>query len=130
MKKKTYVSRIFWYQGIGFLVIIVFLWISEILFSASNTPNLFNWRNLIFNNVVVLVVAVPEMILTKRLVSRLYRLEGFLRICAWCKKMQDDDEWTPIEEYFREHFNVESSHGICPECFENSQQKLKNFKPN
>ncbi|HIJ58774.1 MAG TPA: cyclic nucleotide-binding domain-containing protein [Deltaproteobacteria bacterium] len=41
----------------------------------------------------------------------------FLPICANCKKIrEDDDSWTPIEEYIRDHSETEFSHGICPEC--------------
>jgi len=41
----------------------------------------------------------------------------FLPICANCKKIREDDNsWTPIEEYIRDHSETEFSHGICPEC--------------
>ena len=44
-------------------------------------------------------------------------LGSFLPICANCKKIRDDDDsWTPIEEYIRDHSETEFSHGICPEC--------------
>jgi len=44
-------------------------------------------------------------------------LGSFLPICANCKKIrEDDDSWTPIEEYIRDHSETEFSHGICPEC--------------
>lgn len=44
------------------------------------------------------------IILTKRLVSRLYYLEGFLRICAWRKKLEHNGEWIPLEEFFERKF--------------------------
>jgi CRP/FNR family cyclic AMP-dependent transcriptional regulator len=44
-------------------------------------------------------------------------LGSFLPICANCKKIrEDDDSWTPIEVYIRDHSETEFSHGICPEC--------------
>jgi len=44
-------------------------------------------------------------------------LGSFLPICANCKKIrEDDDSWTPIEEYIHDHSETEFSHGICPEC--------------
>lgn len=46
-------------------------------------------------------------------------LRGLLPICAWCKKIRDDDGyWKRLETYFRAHAEVEFSHGICPECLE------------
>ncbi len=44
-------------------------------------------------------------------------LEGFIPICANCKKIRDDEGyWHQVEVYIREHSEAEFSHGICPEC--------------
>jgi CheY-like chemotaxis protein len=41
----------------------------------------------------------------------------FLPICAECKKIRDGDgSWQALETYFRRHFDVEFSHGLCPGC--------------
>lgn len=131
MKTKTYISRILWYQAIGFLLIIALSWVDE-YFNLSGyfgfTQVFFNWREAFLENIIVLIVAIPLMLLTRRLLSHLYYLEGFLRVCAWCKKLEVDDKWVPIEAFFKEHFKTESSHGICPECYEQAQQKIKKSK--
>ena len=45
-------------------------------------------------------------------------LEGILPICAYCKKIRDDNnQWHSIEEYIEDRSDAEFSHGICPECF-------------
>jgi DNA-binding response OmpR family regulator len=44
-------------------------------------------------------------------------LSGLLPICAYCKRIRDDqDYWKQIEHYLSEHSNARFSHGICPEC--------------
>lgn len=44
-------------------------------------------------------------------------LSGLLPICSACKKIRDDKGyWNQIESYFREHSEVEFTHGLCPEC--------------
>jgi GAF domain-containing protein len=44
-------------------------------------------------------------------------LGGLLPICAWCKKIRDENgTWTLIEEYIQQHSEADFSHGICPEC--------------
>ena len=44
-------------------------------------------------------------------------LKGFLPICAWCKKIrQDDGYWDSIETYLTEHSDLSLTHGICPDC--------------
>ena len=48
-------------------------------------------------------------------------LEGLLPICAWCKRIRDDEEyWDRVEAYFNKHSAVDFTHGICPECREKS----------
>ena len=45
-------------------------------------------------------------------------LSGLLPICAWCKKLRDDDGyWKSVEQYIGERTKAEFTHGICPECF-------------
>ncbi len=44
-------------------------------------------------------------------------LTGLLPICAWCKKIRDDDGyWTQVDEYFRSRTDIRFTHGICSDC--------------
>jgi hypothetical protein len=44
-------------------------------------------------------------------------LQGFLPICASCKRIRDlEGSWTLLEKYISEHSEVMFSHGLCPEC--------------
>jgi sigma-B regulation protein RsbU (phosphoserine phosphatase) len=53
----------------------------------------------------------------KQTLMGLNALSGILRICASCKKIQEENgNWQQIEVYVRDHAQVEFSHGICPEC--------------
>ena len=46
-------------------------------------------------------------------------LSGLLPICAYCKRIRDDqDYWKQIEHYLSEHSNARFSHGICPDCMQ------------
>ncbi|MBS1795137.1 MAG: hypothetical protein JSS81_14860 [Acidobacteria bacterium] len=126
MKENRYNSRILWYEGIGFLIIIAFSWLTEVTDLRNftgDTPTPINWNQCLVETCIVLLIALPVMFFTRKLLLRLYYLEGFLRICAWCKKLEENGKWIPIETYFKEHFKMESSHGICPECFEKTQKK-------
>jgi AmiR/NasT family two-component response regulator len=52
-----------------------------------------------------------------RELSELNRLVGVLPICAYCKKIRDEEgQWTQIEVYIRDRTEVEFSHSICPDC--------------
>lgn len=53
------------------------------------------------------------------LTSQVSRLETFLPICSYCKKVRDDrDYWQQIESYLNERAGTQFSHGICPDCYE------------
>jgi PAS domain S-box-containing protein len=49
--------------------------------------------------------------------AKVKTLKGLLPICAWCKKVRDDQGyWRQIEAYVRDHSEADFSHGICPAC--------------
>jgi GAF domain-containing protein len=46
-------------------------------------------------------------------------LQGLLPICAWCKRVRDDEGyWDQVEAYFHKYTGIDFTHGICPECLE------------
>jgi len=47
-------------------------------------------------------------------------LRGLMRICSFCKKIQNDEgNWQQIELYIRDHSEAEFTHGICQDCAKN-----------
>jgi integral membrane sensor domain MASE1 len=46
-------------------------------------------------------------------------LRGLIPLCAWCKKIRDDQgAWRQLEEYLVTNTGGEVTHSICPECLE------------
>ena len=44
-------------------------------------------------------------------------LRGLIPICAWCKKVRDDEGyWESVESYVTQRSTAEFTHGICPAC--------------
>ena len=61
-------------------------------------------------------------------------LEGLLPICAWCKKIRDDEgkesgtgDWVDIEQYIQQRSSADFTHGVCQDC---SRKFLKDSKKN
>lgn len=53
-------------------------------------------------------------------------LRSMLAVCAWCRKIRDDDQgWVPLERYMARHTTTQLSHGICPECAKTSFEDLE-----
>jgi PAS domain-containing protein len=50
-------------------------------------------------------------------ISELLELKDIVPICAYCKKIRDDEAyWQSVEKYFKSRLNLDFSHGVCPEC--------------
>ena len=44
-------------------------------------------------------------------------LTGLLPICAWCKKIKNDNGyWQQLENYISQHSDATFTHGLCEEC--------------
>lgn len=56
-----------------------------------------------------------EELMTAR--AEVTTLSGLLPICAWCKKVRDDDGyWEQVEEYFSKRSQLRFTHGMCTDC--------------
>jgi hypothetical protein len=53
-------------------------------------------------------------------------LSGLLPICAWCKKVRDDDGyWRQVEVYFARRDHIQFTHGICSDCLDDQKAARK-----
>ena len=68
-----------------------------------------------------------------RALSKVKVLSGLLPICAGCKKIRNDQGyWEQVEQYLREHADIEFTHGFCPDCMQRFYpefSKKKDSKP-
>ncbi|MBD3168540.1 MAG: response regulator [candidate division Zixibacteria bacterium] len=64
-----------------------------------------------------------KIIELKQTMESIKELKGIIPICAWCKKIRNDQEyWEDVGDYIKGHSKAEISHIVCPECL----QKIKN----
>lgn len=53
-------------------------------------------------------------------------LSGLIPICAWCRRVREDEGyWTQIEEFVEQRSDAGFSHGVCPDC----QSELMDKEP-
>jgi methyl-accepting chemotaxis protein len=65
----------------------------------------------------------------KTALNKVKKLSGILPICAKCKKIRDDKGyWSQVESYIREHSEAEFSHGLCPDCAEETLKEIEKIK--
>lgn len=67
-------------------------------------------------SIFITVISIQVAIL-KKLYKRVRLLEGFIPICANCKKIRkSEDQWEQMERYITQHSLAQFSHSICPDC--------------
>lgn len=128
MKINRYPERILVYEALGFLAILAMILVDEIYeipkrYFVAYTNHAELWEGS-FEVITILLIAIAILLMTNRLVSRLFYLEGFLRVCAWCRKIHHEDRWISVENYFSSGFDTKTTHGMCPDCFEKTKQGL------
>jgi hypothetical protein len=122
MTKLRFANFLVLYEFIGFTAVIIILWIDEILdlphhlFGADPTP--LNVVESIFESILVLFLMILVMTATLNIVSHLKYLEGFLRVCVSCNRIRTSEGWVPLDSYISGHYEVDISHGLCPDCAE------------
>ncbi|HLP76300.1 MAG TPA: hypothetical protein VK327_05215 [Candidatus Paceibacterota bacterium] len=112
--------KILLYQSVGFLAIIGLAWLddwlglSELIFGDQNIIPKFHASILAMLFILAVWLLVARS--TRRILDRVHYLEGFLKVCAWCRQIDYKGNWIPLEEFMRQGFDTPTSHGICPKC--------------
>ena len=58
-------------------------------------------------------------------ISEIAELQRIIPICAVCKKIRNDtDAWMRLESFFKDNWDVNFSHGYCPECFKSEMAQM------
>lgn len=133
MKKNSQqITRIVLYQNIGFLAIILICYLDELLklpsLIFSDHPFAFAFQRPTLDILLVLAVWFLVSRSTRRILERVQYLEKFMRLCAWCRRINFKGDWMPLEEFMRQGFDTPTTHGICPKCLEQQQEAVAKMK--
>ena len=85
----------------------------------NDAPTLYSQRfgEIIIELFIFFIVTTIQILLFKKLYKRIRVLEGFIPICANCKKIRNtEDQWEQMETYISQHSFARFSQGICPDC--------------
>ncbi|MGA1876281.1 MAG: hypothetical protein ACMUIA_11805 [bacterium] len=124
LHKNILKRRIIIYEILGFGITIAVIWVDEMfdipyrffgmMFGVEKTP--VNLMESALETAFILVLFMVIIFFTQRCLERIKLLEGFLRVCTFCKKIRVGDQWIPIDTYIQAHSETTFSHGLCPEC--------------
>jgi hypothetical protein len=119
-QQHTYEKVILSLELLGFGAVIALIWLDEYVdipfrfLGALKTPA--RPQEFWFEALAVLFVATAVVAATLWIFQRLRKLEGFIEVCAWCRKINAGEDWIAFEQYLKREHDVQSSHSICPEC--------------
>ncbi len=115
-------SRIVILEMVGFAAVIAVIWLDELAdlpyylgVAASMPPRVPEaW----LESGLVVIVCAGVIASTIWLLGRIVRLESYIVMCAWCRRVRVDGRWITFEEYLSEKDNLQTSHGLCSACAE------------
>lgn len=121
-------ERIAFWQLLGFAMLLAVVWADQVLdlqeaiFGAARKPE--SWQSAAILTVAIIIVAFITIAHT--FVQQKHVLQGFLRVCTYCKRVKlDNQTWEQMEKYISDRSRAEFSHGICPDCFQKTVADLE-----
>lgn len=115
----------YWIIGVqlmGFVGIALLVWADErfdfanVIFGQPKAP--YNTVEALTESSFILVFGVGIALWSRRVLLRIRYLEGFISLCAFCKKVRVGESWVPLEVFLGDHSDARLSHGFCPACAE------------
>ena len=122
LSKSSVQKALFAFQVVGFLLAVATCWLTELL----DPP--FSFSQVSLETMVLVILGAAVIWVTDQLIKRIKYLEGFLVICASCKRIKIDENWNSIESVIAAKSDLLLSHGICPDCAEKLYGKFLHKK--
>jgi hypothetical protein len=111
LSKTHVIRRAIILEIVGFLFLILTSWVME----YYDPP--FFLAQPIVETIIIIIVGGITVHFTRKFIERIKYLEGFMIICASCKRVKEaDGKWVTIEEIIAHKSDLQLTHGICPEC--------------
>src|SRR6266404_5601869 len=122
-------TKVLLYQSVGFLAIIALCMLDELIGLSSlllgNQPYISDFHQSILKVLLIFGVWLLVAGSTRRVLARMKYLEEFMKVCAWCRRIEHKGRWMPMEEFFQQGFDTPTSHGICGDCLDQTKSALE-----
>ena len=138
MRSKT--IRLLTISQIAIIFIFLFLTLGNEIIDIphhvfNDAPTIYSQRygEITIELFIFFIVVTIQILLFIKLYKRIRVLEGFIPICAKCKKIRNaENQWEQMEKYITQHSLATFSHSICPDCtkqlypdfYDNSKMKI------
>jgi len=119
-------------QSLGFLALIAVCLFDERVGLASlvfgNSLYVVDYRESALKMLLILCTWLLVGGSTRRILAEAQHLAGFMRVCAWCHRIEHKGHWMRLEEFLKTGFDTPTSHGICLECLERTKAEIERAK--
>jgi hypothetical protein len=116
--------KAFCYQSIGFIAVIAVCMLDELVGLSTlllgDQTYIINFRQSVPKALIIFVVWLLVARSTGRLLAQVRYLEGFMKVCAWCRRVEHKGEWVEFEKFLRLRLDTSTTHGICQDCLQKS----------
>jgi len=109
-------------EAVGFTIIVILIGLNEfvdlphrLLGAPSSTPRI---SEVVLEGCLIAMLGVTVIVASWRMLRRLAYLESLLTLCGSCQNISLDGRWIPFEAFIDEQDRIQTSHGLCPTCFE------------
>jgi hypothetical protein len=129
MEKRVQPDRILISQSVGFLAIIAVClfddWAGLSALVFQDQAGIVNFREFALKMLVILCVWLIVGGSTRRILVESRHLAAFMRVCAWCRRIEHQGQWMPLEKFLRLGCERRTTHGICSECLQKARANLE-----
>lgn len=112
-------------QSLGFLSIIFVCLFDELLGLSAlifrDQSYIVDLQGFTLKMLLILCVWLLVSGTTRRIMTRAQHLAKFMKVCAWCHRIEHQGQWMPIEKFLTLGSARKTSHGICHDCLEKAQ---------
>ncbi|MGI6086571.1 MAG: hypothetical protein ACOYCD_01305 [Kiritimatiellia bacterium] len=121
------------WQMLTFIMLLLLIWVNELRdISGFYFDDLPDHPSLVRGCVLTAAVLFTAIItIGNTYIQQKRILRTLVAICAKCRRVRiNDDFWQAIEDYISDNSLLSFSHGLCPECMEETMQSVAALKNN
>src|SRR5262245_12509181 len=67
--------------------------------------------------VAALCLFITVLGVLREAIHRIQHLSRMMTMCAWCRRVAVDGDWSSIDQFLQQRKNTSSSVGVCPDCY-------------
>ena len=134
MEKLLQPSKVLLYQSVGFLAVIAVCFVDELVGLSAlifgDQSFITDFRESTLKMLLILGVWLLVAGSTRRVLAHMRYLEEFMKICAWCRRVEHKGQWMRLEQFLEQGFDTPTSHGICADCLAQRKAVMERAQQN